>query len=88
MDRLAKSFEFYEHQRSLNKLQFYGLSTWLCFRAKPDEEKIHLSLQKVVELAQQVGGKDHGFRFVQVPMSVMMPEAFVEPWQPYSQNTA
>lgn len=60
------------------------MATWLCFRAKPEEEKIYLSLQKCVEVAESIGGKDkHGFRFIQVPMGVAMPEAFTEPWQEY-----
>jgi hypothetical protein len=58
------------------------MATWLCFRAKPDEEKIYLNLQKCLEVAEKVGGKDtHGFKYIQVPMGVMMPEAFVEKWQ-------
>ena len=60
------------------------MATWLCFRAKPDEEKIYLNMQKCIELAESIGGKDsHGFRFSQVPMSVLMPEAFVESWQEF-----
>ena len=33
-----------------------------------------------------MGGKDsHGFRFIQVPMSVMMSEAFIEKWQEFEE---
>lgn len=64
------------------------MSTWLCFRAKQEEEKIYLNFQKCVDLAKQIGGKNHGFRFAQTPMSVMMPEAFVEPWQEYTVDAA
>lgn len=83
-DKLAKAFEFYESKRQSGDIQFYGMATWLCFRAKEEETNIYLSLQKCIELAERIGGKDsHGFRFVQVPMSVMMPEAFVEKWQEF-----
>ena len=34
-----------------------------------------------MEVAEKVGGKNHGFRFIQVPIGVMMPEALVENWQ-------
>jgi len=88
MDKLAKVFEFYEKCREEQDIQFYGMATWLCFRAKPDEENIYLNFQKVVELAETVGGPSHGFRFAQVPMSVMMPEAFVEPWQEFNDPNA
>jgi len=64
-DKLAKAFEFYEGKRATKDIQYYGMATWLCFRAKPEEEKIHLNLQKVHELAQSIGGRDtHGFQFV------------------------
>lgn len=64
------------------------MATWLCFRAKPEEDKIYLNLQKCVELAETVCGKQHGFRFVQVPMSTLMPEAFAEIWQEYVEPKA
>eukprot|EP00347_Sterkiella_histriomuscorum_P012288 403369164 len=84
-DRLKKSFEFYESKIHNKELQYYGMATWICFRAKPEEEKIYLSLQKCLEVAEQIGGKDkHNFKFIQVPMGVAMPEAFVEPWQEYT----
>ena len=83
-DKLAKAFEFYETKRESQDIQFYGMATWLCFRAKPEEEKIYLNLQKCLEVAEKIGGRDtHGFRFVQVPIGVMMSEALVEPWQHY-----
>lgn len=86
MDKLAKVFEFYESKRMAGDIQYYGMATWLCFRAKQEEEGIYLNLQKCIELAESIGGKDqHGFRFIQVPMSVLMPEAFIEKWQEFVQ---
>ena len=43
-DKLAKAFEFYESKRQTEDIQYYGMASWLCFRAKPDEEKIYLNL--------------------------------------------
>lgn len=64
-DRLKKAFEFYEKKIQEGHLKQYGLATWLCFRAKPEEEKIYLNLQKCVEAAEEIGGKDkHGFKFI------------------------
>jgi len=56
------------------------MATYSCFRVKPTENKVHLSLEKVFKLAEKVGGTNHHFRYVQVPINAMMPEAFVEPW--------
>ena len=64
------------------------MATWLCFRAKPEEDKIYLNLQKCIQLAESVCGKNHGFRFVQAPMSTLMPEAFAEIWQEYVEPKA
>ena len=80
MDKLRKAFEFMEQARADNKIKNYGMATWLCFRAKPEEDKIHLNLQKVHQVATEIGGEAHGFRFVQVPLGVMMSEAIVEKW--------
>ena len=30
--------------------------------------------------------KKHNFKFIQVPCNVLMPEAFVEPWQPFEDS--
>jgi hypothetical protein len=34
-----------------------------------------------VRLAEKVGGDKHHMRYIQIPINVLMPEAFVEPWQ-------
>ena len=62
-------------------MKHYGLATYSCFRTKPSESKVHLSLEKVVRIAEKVGGKNHSMKYIQVPINVLMPEAFVEPWQ-------
>jgi len=33
------------------------------------------SLGRVVDLAREVGGESHGFRFIQLPFNLAMPEA-------------
>lgn len=48
--------------------------------------KAHLSLESAVELARQVGGTDHGFRYIQLPVSAAMPEAWLMPWQEVQQG--
>lgn len=80
-DRLAAAFETMEELVSEGKIMNYGMSTYSSMRTKPSELKMHLSLQKVNDLACKIGGeKTHKFRYLQVPMNVMMPEAFVEPF--------
>lgn len=82
-ERLGKAFEFFESARSEKKIGNYGMASWICFRSPVLEKELHVSLEKVMKLAEQVGGKEHGMRYVQLPVNIMMPEAFVHNWQEY-----
>jgi aryl-alcohol dehydrogenase-like predicted oxidoreductase len=86
LKRLASAFEFCETQRQSGKIANYGLASWICFRSPASEKEIHLSLNKVVRLAEEVGGAEHGMRFVQLPVNIMMPEAFIHKWQELKGN--
>jgi len=76
LENLKKVFEFYEKKRKEGKLKFYGLATWECFRATSDNA-MFLSLENVVKLAQDVGGTDHGFRFIQLPFNLHFDQAML-----------
>ena len=79
-DRLAEAFEFLESAVAAGKIRDYGIATYSSLRVKPSDIKMHLSLQRVAEVAERVGGSSNHFNYVQVPVNVMMPEAFCEPW--------
>lgn len=76
MQMLAKVFEIYEKYRSNNKIRYYGMATWTCFRVQPGDKE-YLSLEDVVKLAEKIGGKEHGFRFIQLPYNLAYSEALV-----------
>ena len=76
MQMLSRVFEVYERYRSINKIRYYGMATWTCFRAPPDNKE-YLSLEEVVSLAEKVGGKQHGFRFIQLPYNLAYSEALL-----------
>ena len=63
-DRLAASFEFLESQVASGKIRNYGLATYSSFRVKHSEAKMHLSLEKVVRLAEKVGGAQNHFKYI------------------------
>ncbi len=79
--RLEKAFHLYEGFRAEGILGAYGLATWDCLRATPEEPGF-LSLESAVRVARKVGGPDHGFRFVQFPYNLAMPEAASLRYQP------
>jgi aryl-alcohol dehydrogenase-like predicted oxidoreductase len=82
MERLKLAFEFYERARTENRIRYYGLATWNCFRVEPEESDEYLSLEAVVQLAESVGGQNHGFRFVQLPFNLAFTEALTLASQP------
>jgi len=74
--RLANAFERLEQNRVRGKVKFYGVATWNGFRLQPNEQNYH-SLEKMWNIAEKIGGDDHGFRFIQLPFNLAMPEAFL-----------
>jgi aryl-alcohol dehydrogenase-like predicted oxidoreductase len=76
MEMLARAFEVYEKYRSQNKIRYYGMATWTCFRVPPDSRE-YLSLEQAVKVAESIGGKNHGFRFVQLPYNLAYSEALL-----------
>ena len=76
LKNLKDVFEFYEKKRKEGKIRFYGMSTWECFRTTP-ENPLFLQLAEVMDLAVQAGGKEHGFRFIQLPFNLMLDQAYM-----------
>lgn len=80
--RLRAAFERLEDHRRRGDLRSYGLATWEVLRA-PVGDPVHVTLEELVTIAREVGGEDHGFRFVQFPFNREMPEALERPNQPF-----
>jgi aryl-alcohol dehydrogenase-like predicted oxidoreductase len=76
MQMLAKVFETYEEYRARKKIRYYGMATWTCLRVKPDNSE-YISLEEVFKLAEKVAGKEHGFRFIQLPYNLAYSEALI-----------
>lgn len=72
--RLRAAFERLEENRKQGKLQFYGVATWNGFRVDANSGGHH-SLVRMVEIAREIGGEGHGFRFIQLPLNLAMTEA-------------
>jgi aryl-alcohol dehydrogenase-like predicted oxidoreductase len=75
--RLRAAFEQLERERAAGRIQFYGVATWNGFRVAGGARGYH-SLERMFELAREAGGDAHGFRFIQLPVNLAMPEALVE----------
>ncbi len=80
-DRLRLAFEALEEAVASGKIRAYGLATWSALRARPDERD-HISLARMLELASEVAGLRHNMRAVQLPVNLAMPEALTRANQP------
>ena len=76
LKNLKDVFDLYEKKRKEGKIRFYGMATWECFRTTP-ENPLFLQLAEVMDLAMQAGGKEHGFRFIQLPYNLMLDQAYM-----------
>jgi aryl-alcohol dehydrogenase-like predicted oxidoreductase len=72
--RLRAAFEFLEQSVANGQIKNYGVATWNGFRAEPDAPEYH-SLERMSEMAHELGGEKHHFRFIQLPFNLAMPEA-------------
>jgi aryl-alcohol dehydrogenase-like predicted oxidoreductase len=72
--RLRAAFEFLEQSVANGRIRNYGVATWNGFRAEPDAGAYH-SLEHMADIAKEVAGDDHHFRFIQLPFNLAMPEA-------------
>jgi aryl-alcohol dehydrogenase-like predicted oxidoreductase len=71
--RLRAALAQLEENRAQGKLKFYGVATWNGFRVPAGSAGYH-SLERMVSLAREVGSDAHGFRFIQLPFNLAMPE--------------
>ena len=74
MKKLKSVFEFYESQRKLGTIRYYGMATWDCFRVSQEHPQ-YLSILDVVKIAKEVGGEKNGFRFIQLPYNMYLDQA-------------
>jgi aryl-alcohol dehydrogenase-like predicted oxidoreductase len=73
--RLRDAFATLEKQVKAGRVRYYGMATWSAFRLA-EASRDYISLAEAVEVAHEVGGDEHHFRFVQLPFSLSMPEAY------------
>ena len=74
MKKLKQVFEFYETQRKIGLIKYYGMATWECFRV-PENHQQYLSIFDIVKLSKEVGGEENGFRFIQLPYNMYLDQA-------------
>lgn len=72
--RLKAAFAALEKAAAERKICVYGTATWNAYRVGPGSPEA-VELAEVLQAAEEVGGKDHHCRAVQLPFNLAMPEA-------------
>jgi aryl-alcohol dehydrogenase-like predicted oxidoreductase len=72
--RIRAAFAALEKAVAEGKIRLYGTATWNGYRLGLDSPEA-LSLPDLLRLAEEVGGKGHHFRAIQLPYNLAMPEA-------------
>ena len=74
LGRIREAFVLLEDRVKRGHIARYGIATWDGLRASPGARH-HLSLSELATLAREVGGDEHHFRVVQLPVNLAMTEA-------------
>jgi aryl-alcohol dehydrogenase-like predicted oxidoreductase len=77
---VQRAFAACEGFVATGKIRAYGVATWNGFRTPPEQEG-HLNLARLLAAAEAEGGRNHHFRWIQLPLNLAMPEAFLAPTQ-------
>lgn len=74
LNRVREAFTFLEAAVEAGEIQYYGMATWNGFR-RDARARDAMQLGEIVQIAQEIAGGRHRFRFVQLPFNLAMTEA-------------
>ena len=74
LNRVRQAFVFLESAASRGKIRFYGMATWSGFR-QDARARDAMQLAEVEQIAREIAGDRHKFRFIQLPFNMGMTEA-------------
>ena len=72
--RVHEAFTFLESAVDAGEIQYYGMATWSGFRQEA-RARDAMQLGEIAQIAQEIAGGRHHFRFVQLPFNLGMTEA-------------
>ena len=74
LERVRDAFIYLESAADSSKIRFYGMATWNGFRQEA-KARDAMQLPEIVQIAKDIAGEKHRFRFVQLPFNLGMTEA-------------
>ncbi len=73
--RIKKAFELFEKLVEEGKIRHYGIASWNAFLYEEGHTE-YISLKEMVEIALEVGGNQHHFKYVQSPYNIVKTQAY------------
>lgn len=70
--QIKKIFVWLEHLRNINYIKNYGIASWNGFRRKKNSRP-YINIRKLIKVAYNIAGNNHGLRFIEAPLSIGMP---------------
>jgi aryl-alcohol dehydrogenase-like predicted oxidoreductase len=74
LERVRDAFIYLESAVAQGKIQFYGMATWNGFRQEKSARDA-MDLGEIAQIAHDIAGEEHRFRFAQLPFNLGMTEA-------------
>lgn len=74
LKRVREVFVFLESAAAQGRIGFYGMATWNGFR-QDARARDAMQLAEIAQIAREIAGDSHKFRFVQLPFNMGMTEA-------------
>jgi aryl-alcohol dehydrogenase-like predicted oxidoreductase len=74
LNRVREAFTFLESAVEAGEIQYYGMATWNGFR-QDARSRDAMQVAEIAQIAQEIAGGRHHFRFVQLPFNLAMTEA-------------
>lgn len=74
LEHVRDAFIYLESAVEAGKIRFYGMATWDGFRQKATAHNT-MQLPEIAQVAKDIAGEKHHFRFVQLPFNLGMTEA-------------
>ena len=74
LKRVREAFVFLESAAARGRIGFYGMATWNGFR-QDARARDAMQLAEIAQIAREIAGDSHKFRFVQLPFNMGMTEA-------------
>lgn len=80
LKKIESIFKRFEKMIDMGLIKYYGIATWNGFINDKLSNEL-MNLEDLVEIAKKVGGKDHGFKYIQTPFNIGKTSIYTLPTQ-------